>query len=170
MHTGFPDRFQQRTRLFLLDREGSRRETQLEGHWFHKGGVVLKFADVDSISQAESLAGCEVQIPREERAELDEDSYYVSDLTGCTVVAGEREVGAVADVQFGAGEAPLLIVRDGAREHMVPFAKAYVVNVELAAKRIEMSLPEGMLELDAPLSAEEKRIQHRKAEDEEPRP
>lgn len=127
--------------------------------------MILKFEGVDSIEQAELLAGLEVQIPTEERAELDQDTFYVSDLTGCTVVAGEREAGVVADVQFGAGEAPLLIVREGEREHMVPFAGAYVVEVDTSAKRIVMNLPEGMLELDAPLSAEEKRIQHRKAKD-----
>ena len=44
--------------------DGSRREMQLEEHWFHKGGVVLKFAGVDSISDAERLAGCEIQIPQ----------------------------------------------------------------------------------------------------------
>lgn len=127
--------------------------------------MILKFEGVDSIEQAELLAGLEVQIPTEERAELDQDTFYVSDLTGCAVVAGEREAGIVADVQFGAGEAPLLIVREGEREHMVPFAGAYVVEVDTSAKRIVMNLPEGMLELDAPLSAEEKRIQHRKAKD-----
>ena len=51
--------------------DGSRRDLQLEEHWFHKGGVVLKFAGVESISDAERLTGLELQVPREERAELE---------------------------------------------------------------------------------------------------
>ena len=68
-----------------LAANGSRRELQLEEHWFHKGGVVLKFAGVDSISDAERLAGMELQIPREQRAELEAGAAYVSELVGCEV-------------------------------------------------------------------------------------
>ena len=50
LHTDFPERFQQRRQLSGLAANGSRRELQLEEHWFHKGGVVLKFAGVESIS------------------------------------------------------------------------------------------------------------------------
>ncbi len=84
---------------------------QLEEHWFHKGHVVLKFAGVESISDAERLAGMELQIPAEQRAELEAGEAYVSDLVGCEVVNRGSLVGAVADVQFGAGEAPLLVVK-----------------------------------------------------------
>ena len=44
LHTDFPERFQQRRQLSGLAANGSRRELQVEEHWFHKGGVVLKFA------------------------------------------------------------------------------------------------------------------------------
>lgn len=157
--TDFPERFAERKRLFLLSEDGrSRREMELEDFWPHKGGVVLKFRGVDSISQAEELAACEVQIPRAERAQLEEGSVYVSDLIGCTVTDGGREIGRIEDVQFGAGEAPLLVIR-GAKEYLVPFAEAYIVNADPANKRLEMKLPEGMLELDAPLNREEKERQ-----------
>src|SRR5215467_7407764 len=73
LFTDFPERFATRKRLLLLETEargGGRRELELEDFWLHKSGVVLKFAGVDSISQAETLVGCEIQIPRAERAEL----------------------------------------------------------------------------------------------------
>jgi len=38
-------------------------------------------------------------------------------------------------------------VRAGAKEHLLPFAEAYLVKVDTAGKRIDMDLPEGMLEL-----------------------
>ena len=63
LHTDFPERFEERRQLSGFAADGSRRELQLEEHWFHKGGVVLKFAGVDSISDAEQLAGLELQIP-----------------------------------------------------------------------------------------------------------
>ena len=71
---------------------GSAREVELVAHWLHKGGIVLHFAGVDSISAAEELKGVMVAIPREERAELDADEAYIGDLVGCTLVdvAGAR--------------------------------------------------------------------------------
>ena len=114
LHTDFPERFEQRRQLSGLAATGVRRELQLEEHWFHKGGVVLKFAGVESISDAEQLAGLELQVPREERAELEAGAAYVSEIVGCEVWvtnAGERQLlGTVKEVQFGAGEAPLLVV------------------------------------------------------------
>ena len=72
-----------------------------------------------------------------------------------------REIGQVLDVQFSGGEAPLLVVR-GKKEYLVPFAAANLESVDVEHKRLNMKLPEGMLELDAPLTAEEKDRQHKK--------
>ena len=161
--TDFPERFAQRRLVFALDESGARRELCVESFWPHKQRLVLKFAGVDSISDAEALIGCEIQIPREQRAALTEGSAYVGDLVGCEVMAGGRAVGTVADVQFGAGEAPLLVVREGNREYLIPLAQAYLRRIDTAAQQIEMELPEGMLELDAPLSKEEKDLQKKRS-------
>jgi 16S rRNA processing protein RimM len=149
-------------RLWALADDGSRRELQVEEFWPHKGYLVMKFAGVDSISAAETLAGCELQVPAGERSKLDPGWTYVSDLVGCVVFDGDREIGRIQDVQFGTGEAPLLIVRGGSNEYAIPYAEAYLKNADLTRKQIQMSLPEGMLELNAPLTAEEKEQQRRK--------
>jgi 16S rRNA processing protein RimM len=160
LHTDFPERFAERKRLWALAPDGSRRELVLEEFWLHKGRVVLKFAGVDSISDADALAGCELQVPSEQRAPLPEGATYVSDLVGCSLFAGDRLVGKVEEVQMGAGEAPLLVVKAGARELLVPFAAEFVQQHDAPAKRLVMTLPQGLLELDAPLTEEEKREQH----------
>jgi 16S rRNA processing protein RimM len=156
--TDFPERFASRKRLFALDPRGGRRGLQLEDHWFHKGQAVLKFAGVDSISDGETLIGCEIQVPRSERAGLEAGAIYVSDLIGCVVSDAGKEIGTIKDVQFGSGEAPLLVIA-GDKEYLVPFAAEYTVRIAPEQKRVELKLPAGMLELDAPLSAEEKKRQ-----------
>lgn len=145
--TDFPERFAVRKRLFALDRSEGRRELELEEHWFHKGGIVLKFAGIDTISQAETLVGSEIQIPSAERAELTGDSVYVSDLVGCSVSEGGRELGRIENVQFGSGEAPLLVVK-GAKEILIPFAAEYIKHIDLEQKQIRMKLPQGLLDLE----------------------
>jgi len=149
-------------KLLALPREPSagRRELEVEDLWPHKGLLVLKFAGVDSISQAETLVGCELQVPRSQRSKLQAGWNYVSDLVGCAVLDQGREIGRVEDVQFGAGEAPLLVVRDAAARLLeIPFAGAFLNSVDVERKQVRMNLPEGLLEVNAPLKAEEKREQ-----------
>jgi 16S rRNA processing protein RimM len=170
--TDFPERFATRRKLLALCEAetgtrsvtgpAQRRELRLEEHWFHKGMVVLKFAGVDSISDAEMLIGCELQVPRSERAEIAAGEFYVSDLAGCMVTDSGKEIGRISDVQFGSGEAPLLVVQ-GKKELLVPFAAAYIEKVDLERKLVSMKLPEGLLELDAPLNQEEKERQQKKS-------
>ncbi len=147
--------------LSALLEDGSWRALKIEELWPHKGMLVLKFAGIDSISDAETLIRSELQVPRQERAELEAGWNYVSDLIGCTVFDGDREIGVVRHLTFGAGEAPLLIVQAGAKQHEIPYAEAYVKKLDLEGKQIWMQLPEGLLELDAPLTAEEKEQQKR---------
>jgi 16S rRNA processing protein RimM len=121
---------------------------------------VLQFAGIDTISDAESIAGKDVLVPREERLPLDDESVYISELIGCTVFDGQLTVGVVEDVQFAMNAdggrrlddaAPLLVVRSlEADEILLPFAKAFLVRVDTEAKRIDMTLPEGLVEVNRP--------------------
>lgn len=159
-----PERFAAGMKLFALPKsEDSRREVEVEDLWPHKGLLVLKFRGVDSMSDAELLVGSELQVPSAERAELEPDWNYVSDLIGCTVFDQAREIGRIEDVQFGAGEAPLLIVANSVgKKFDVPFAQAYLEGVDVKRRQVRMNLPDGMLEVNAPLTPEEK--QHQQSE------
>ena len=159
MHSHVPDRFVEGIRLWALAEDGNRREFRVEELWPHKGRLVLKFAGVDSISDAEKFVGCELQVPRQERAQLEPGWTYVSDLVGCVVFDGDREIGKIQGMRFGAGEAPLLLVRAGSKEYEIPYAEAYLKSVDLAHKRVQMLLPDGLLDVNAPLTAEEKQRQ-----------
>jgi len=155
-------RFTVGMKFLALPREqgASRRELEVEDLWPHKEFLVLKFAGVDSISSAETLIGCELQVPRSQRSKLQAGWNYVSDLVGCSLLDRGREIGRIEDVQFGAGEAPLLIVREAVgRLVEIPFAEAHLESVDVARKQLRMNLPEGLLEVNAPLTAEEKREQ-----------
>jgi len=166
VHSDVPERFTEGMRVFALPpgTEEIRRELEVETFWPHKELLVLKFQGVDSISEAESLVRCELQVPRSERAKLESGWNYVSDLVGCSVLDHGIVVGCIEDVQFGAGEAPLLIVADSSGKRFdVPFADAYLDGLDLARKQVRMKLPEGMLEINAPVTNEEKREQARPA-------
>lgn len=158
-HSDIPDRFAAGMKLFALDKQDTRRELEVEDLWPHKGLLVLKFVGIDSISDAETLIGSELQVPVAQRAKLEQGWTYVSDLIGCMVLDHGREIGRIEDVQFGAGEAPLLIVASAGKKFEVPFAEAYLEGVDIAQHQVRMTLPEGLLEANAPVTAEEKQQQ-----------
>ncbi|HEX4663992.1 MAG TPA: ribosome maturation factor RimM [Terriglobales bacterium] len=164
--TDFPEKFAERKRLWLgSEGTSSRRDCTLENHWFHKGRVVLKLSGVDSIDDAEKLSGSLVQIPSSERSKLESNAFYVGDLVGSALIdvgyEHPRRIGIVADVQQSVGTAPLLLVDNAERQYEVPFATEYLVRFDASQKTLEMKLPEGLLDVNAPLSDEEKAQQHR---------
>jgi len=151
--TDFPEKFAERRWLWLLAKDASaQREVELAAHWLHKGGVVLHFSGVDSISAAETLAGLIVAVPLAERAALGEDEVYIADLIGCTLVDVARAepvvVGEIEDVDRTAGTVALLVVRGAMGEILIPFAKSYLRTLNLEAKRVEMALPEGLTDVN----------------------
>lgn len=161
VHSDVPERFAAGMKLLALAGSADfRRELEVEELWPHKGLLVLKFRGVDSITDAEALIGSELQVPRNARAQLEQGWNYVSDLVGCVVFDHGKEIGRIEDVQFGAGEAPLLIVAGKAGQKFdVPFAEAYLEKVDVAQRQVRMNLPQGMLEINAPMTAEEKEEQ-----------
>ena len=169
LFTDFPERFEDQKRVFLAapgfaGEEAEARPAEVVAFWLpvgkNEGRVVLQFAGIDTISDAESIAGLDVLVPRGERLPLDDESVYISELIGCTVYDGPLAVGVVEDVQFAMtadggrrldDAAPLLAVRSPeGDEILIPFAKAFLVGVDTEAKRIDMTLPQGLIEGNRP--------------------
>src|ERR1700679_1735147 len=150
--TDFPEKFAARRRLWLLADPDSGnaktapvpRQVELARHWLHKGVIVLDFAQSNSISDAETLAGLMVAIPSSERAQLADDEVYVGDLVGCTLVDvaanGAVAVGQIEDVDRTAGPVALLVVHGAGsdEEILIPFAKSFLRSIDLAGRRVEM--------------------------------
>jgi 16S rRNA processing protein RimM len=86
----FPERFNGLVGVTAL-LEGDSRELKIEEHWFQKDRIVLKFADCDTVDDAERLRGAEICVGETEAVELSDDEYFDWQLVGCTVtsVAGE---------------------------------------------------------------------------------
>jgi len=162
--TDFPEKFADRRQLWLVaDPDSPRkkaglvpREVELIAHWLHKGGIVLHFGHSNSISDAETLAGLIVAIPLTDRAPLADDEVYIADLIGCALVdvagATPTTVGQIDDVDRAAGPVALLVIHaSGSQEEiLIPFAKSYLRAIDLTARRVEMALPDGLVELNTP--------------------
>ena len=146
--TDFPQRFAGAEPVWLVDSDSRQRPARLEGFWFHKGAVILKFAGVDDLGTAKKLAGYEVCIPAAQRRTPEGSAVYWSDLPGCRVVEGGRELGVVRWLDPTVGT-PVLVVDTAAGELLVPFAEEFCRRIDLGSRVIEVELPEGLLELNS---------------------
>jgi len=95
-----------------------------------------EFAGIDTISMPSRWSA--PSFSSEQRAGSTRTGLDVSQRPGrCKVFDGDRETVRSEDVTFGAGEAPLLVVKSGAKlPYEIPFAQAYLEKVDLARKQI----------------------------------
>lgn len=113
----------------------------------HRGGLLLRFAEVTGRDAAEALVGAELVVERDELRPLEEGEYFLHELVGLEVV-DERagELGPVAEVYETAAR-PLAAVRIDGKERLFPLHGEVVRKVDLEERRIEVTLPPGLLDL-----------------------
>jgi 16S rRNA processing protein RimM len=150
--TDFPERLPKLREVWLADGRSAPRLARVQRCWLSpsRGGhAVFHFADINSMEDAERLRGLEIQVPIEQRARLSAGNYFVSDLVGCAVweAGASSALGSVRDVEFPGG-APLLAVATNEGEVLVPLAAEFCIRIDVKAKRIDVTLPEGLRDLN----------------------
>ena len=140
---GKPERYRALEEVFLF---GTGARYEVESAWFHNGTLIFKFRGVESISAAEALAGAEVRVPLEQRTPLEQGEFFQDDLVGCQVVDRRtgQSLGKVSGWEDGGGSG-LLVVEGGL---LIPFARSICVEIDPAARRIAVELPEGLKDLN----------------------
>jgi len=164
--TDFPERFEVPGTRWLL-RPGEKNPVQVEllkGRYLDgKKLYVIKLEGVESREQVEELCDCKLMVPASDRPTLNEDEYHVLDLIGIQVYLQETGelVGKVVDV-ITTGHDLLEVEVPGEEEVpqqgkkktksktniLIPFVKAIAPVVDLSARRIEITPPTGLLEIN----------------------
>ena len=116
---------------------------------FHQGRPVIGLEGVETIDDAERLAGAELKMPASEMGQLPGGTYYRHDLVGCQVEDTDgRLIGQVSAVE-GPMEGSRLVIAAPHGEVLIPLVADICVEVNPAAKRIRVAAPDGLLELNA---------------------
>lgn len=131
-----------------LRRAGGFDGHQVESLTLDRNAHFLKLKGIDTLAQADALAGFEVYVAEADFRPLEGDRFYEFELVGSRVVTREGdEVGEIAGV-LPAGGAVLLVVRREDREVYVPFTDAICVKVDREAREVVIDPPDGLLELN----------------------
>ena len=141
------ERFREGSELWWL-RTGEPAVVSVASSREFRGRWVVALEGVASMNEAETLRGLELRVPAEALHALKDGVHYVHDLEGCMVATVHgQEVGRVSRVQFGSG-APLLVVAAHGGEVLIPLAEEICRRIDVAAKRIEIDPPEGLIDLN----------------------
>ena len=172
LFTDFSGRFRSLGQMYLRRGQGEPRPASLKNFWVdrnHPEHGIFHFEGCSSIGDAENLRGLEIVIPFADRVTLPDGNYFVSDLIGCTVFEirpdpaklassacsmeeAPRVLGTVRDVFFpgeGTAGTPLLQVETAAGELLLPLALDICRAINVAERRIDVTLPEGLHDLNA---------------------
>ncbi len=133
--------------VLLIGPADCTREYEIRDVRFHQGRPIVGLAGVDTMSDAEALAGSDVWLSEAQVPPLPEGTFYRHDLVGCEVhdTKGTR-LGSVTGVE-GALDRSHLVVD----EHMmIPLVGDIVRSVDIAARRVIVDPPAGLIELNSP--------------------
>lgn len=140
-----PDRLAPGSRLTASWPGKPSREIRVEVHRPHKSGALLLFEGVGDRDRAEELRDALLEIDRSRVPEAPEGTYYWYQLLGCRCSVDGEELGEVTDLLEDGGGL-LLVVSDGERQVPIPFVQSFLKEVDVERGRIELDLPEGLLE------------------------
>ena len=146
--TDHPERFEGVTDCVLWDQARDTRERCRITRARRQGtAVLLSLAGYDTVEAASALVGRLVALPEAEALPLPPGQFYPWQLEGCRVVTDDgREVGRVTRIEHSAAQ-DLWVVSDGARERLIPAVAEIVLEVDVAAGRVVIRPPDGLLEL-----------------------
>ena len=135
-------------RRIFVGREGSLREYRVESLVRRGKDYDLKLEGIETLSQADGLAGLDVHLPEESLRNREEEEFYLFQLIGCRVIGPEgRRVGRVRDV-VPVGTEQLLLVEGEGKEIFIPFHRSICVKVDVNAKEIHLDPPDGLLDVN----------------------
>ncbi len=146
--TDDPERFARVTECVLWDEARDQREPRrITSARANGAGVRVALAGCETPEAAQALAGRLIAIPEREALPPPAGTFYPWQLDGAAVVTEDgREVGRMTGIERGAAQ-DLWVVRDGAREHLIPAVAEIVLDVDVAGRRVVIRPPDGLLEL-----------------------
>lgn len=128
--TDDPMRFK-RLKKVIIDNK----EVKILSCKFQKDRVILKLEGVDTMDDAIRLKTKYIKISREDAVKLPKDTYFITDLIGCSVFdTDETPLGDVYDV-IKTGSNDVYWVK-GKKELLIPVLKEIVLDIDVEAKKI----------------------------------
>jgi 16S rRNA processing protein RimM len=149
LETDFPEERFRPDQVLFVGPGGLPRPLRIRAVRFHQGRPIVSFEGIETMNEAEDLAGQELRVPASSRGRLPEGTYYRDELVGCQVTDPQgTALGSVTAVE-GPMERSHLVVTGSSGDVLIPLAADICVRIDPAARQIVVAPPDGLLELNA---------------------
>lgn len=137
-------KFERIPKVFLKRKE-SLKEYEIEKVGYSKNQVIIKFKNVNTVEEAETLRNSYIVVDREIFGELPEGVYYIADLIGLDVYTESNEyLGKVDDI-FSTGSNDVYVVKDElGKQKLLPGIDEVIKQIDLESGKIIVNLIEGL--------------------------
>lgn len=122
----------------------ARKDYEIEQVRVQKTCTLMKLVGIDTVEEAQKLRGKTVLLYRED---IDDEVIFAAELIGVEVYENEVKIGEVSEVLDYPGNSVYVV--KGEKTYMIPAVRAFVLNTDIEANRMDVKLLEGM-ETDAP--------------------
>jgi 16S rRNA processing protein RimM len=139
-------RYSQVEKVFISDLDAKEKPYRIKRSRIFQGKVLLQLEGIDTRTKAEELKGRYLEIDKKDVPLLTEGCYYAFDLVNCQVLSlNGKKIGEVKEVLFFPAH-PVLSVKKGKKEYLIPFVKEVVKKVDREKKIIWIEPIKGLLD------------------------
>jgi 16S rRNA processing protein RimM len=143
--SGDPTRIEALTRVWIVGGDALTRQHAVQAVRRHGEAALVTLSGVGDRDQAAELVNAEVWALGSELPRRGAGEFGLDEVVGAVLLDGDRRVGSIVGVASGAGRDFLEVEHEG-RTVLVPAVKEWLVEMDLAGRRIVMRLPPGLLE------------------------
>lgn len=142
-YSGYRERYEELEQIFVEDKEYEIEKVRYQQHM-----VILKLSGVDDRNAAEAMKNKDIFITEDDLLELPEDTFYIRDLIGLSVINIEKDqaIGTIKDVLQPSSQDIYVVKLAGGKEAMIPAVAEFVKEVNTDQGYVKVRLIEGMIE------------------------
>ncbi|MEO9869908.1 ribosome maturation factor RimM [Ekhidna sp.] len=141
----FPNEYQKLESVFL-EQQGKLIPFFIDTIQINNGKALVKFEDVDSLDEGKSLIKSKLFLPLSSLPVLNDHQYYFHELVDCEVYESSTLIGIVKNVIDLNGNQLLSVDMKGS-EVLIPLKDEILIEVDVSSKKIDVDLPEGLLDI-----------------------
>lgn len=133
-------------KIVWVEKDDKLTEYFVEKVRYHKNFVLIKLHGINDMDGAAELKNCYLKVDRKNARPLGEDEYFIADLEGCEVYEKDVLLGRITSVLQTGSNDVYVVNGDKYGEILIPALKNVVLNVDIENRRIQVELPEGLIE------------------------
>ena len=138
-------RFERLPEVFIKKNKGDLVKLSISKVGYNKNQVIIKFKEINTVEEAETLRNSYILVDRDSLEELPEGVYYIADLLGLDVYTESQEyLGKVDDI-FSTGSNDVYVVKDEqGKQRLLPGIDEVLKKIDIPNGKIIVNLIEGL--------------------------